>query len=208
MVNVVTIDREYGSGASDIARALGERLGWQVWDERLTIEIARLMDCDAAVVGAREEVRDPLYYRMLKAFFRGSAEGVQQAAVMKLADADCIRETAERVVRDAAARGHAVLVGRGSAHYLRDRADAFHVFIYAPKAEKIRRLQARGEDAEAAAAGVETVDRDRAAFIKRYFHRRWPERQLFQLMINSAIGDEAVVQVIVAAMRAVQGARP
>lgn len=81
MINVITIDRQYGSGASDIARQLGARLGWEVWDERLTSEIARLMECDCRTVEMLEERRDPLYYRMLKAFFRGSAEGCRTLRV-------------------------------------------------------------------------------------------------------------------------------
>jgi hypothetical protein len=40
------------------------------------------------------------------------------------------------------------------------------------------------------------VDRDRAAFIKQYFDVDWPTRHFFHLMINSTIGDDAVVQTI------------
>ena len=47
MINVITIDREYGSGAADIASKLAERLGWKLWDELLTIEIAhRVLEGD------------------------------------------------------------------------------------------------------------------------------------------------------------------
>lgn len=173
MISVITIDREYGAGGSEIARKLAARLEWPIWDERLTTEIARLMDCDEKTVGQREERRDPLYYRMLKAFFRGSAEGVQNAPSLKMVDADCIREVTEHVVRSAAASGHAVLVGRGSAYYLRARPDVFHAFVYAPLAERVHRLQNRGESESAALELAETVDRDRAAFIKRYFGREW-----------------------------------
>jgi cytidylate kinase len=204
MVNVITIDREYGAGGSDVARKLGARLAWPVWDERLTSEIARLMDCDQSAVGVREERQDPLYYRMLKAFFRGSAEGAQNLPRLKMVDADCIREFAERVVRATAEQGRAVPVGRGSAYYLRDHPDAFHVFIYAPLAERVRRLQHRGESASAATELAETVDRDRAAFIKRYFRRDWPDRHLFHLMVNSSIGDEAAVEIILHGIAAVE----
>ena len=168
MISVITIDREYGSGASEIARKLGTRLDWNVWDERLTTEIARLLECDCRAVEMLEERRDTLYYRMLKAFFRGSTEGVQNAPHLRMVDADCIRQVAERVVLAAAKDGRSVLVGRGSAYYLRNRRDAFHVFIQAPFADKVRRLTSTGVSERDAADLVDTVDRDRAAFIKRY----------------------------------------
>ena len=47
-----------------------------------------------------------------------------------------------------------------------------------------------------AAELAETVDRDRAAFIKQYFGVEWPDRQRFDLMINSAIGEEIAVEII------------
>ena len=197
MIRVVTVDREYGSGGGDIARKLAERLGWKLWDHSLTDEIARRMDCECVEVEPHEEQRDPLHYRLFKAFMRGSFEGSLNTHRLKLADADCIREVAERVVMSAAKEGHSVIVGRGSAYYLKDRTDAFHVFIYAPLAEKVRRLRQRGKSDEDAIQLAETVDRDRAAFIKQYFGVEWPTRQLFHVMINSTIGDEAVVQTIV-----------
>lgn len=196
MIRVITIEREYGSGGAEIAKKVAERLGWKLWDQLLTNEIARLLECDCRVVEEREEKRDPLFYRLLKAFMRGSHEGSLNAPRLKMADTDCIREVAERVVRQAAEGGNCVIVGRGSAYYLQGRRDAFHVFIYAPFAEKVRRLRAQGKSESDAAQLAETVDRDRAAFIKQYFGVEWPDRSRFHLMVNSTIGTDAVVQTI------------
>jgi cytidylate kinase len=196
MIRVLTVEREYGSGGADVARKLAERLGWKLWDQLLTDEIARKMDCPSMTVAEHEERRDSLYYRLLKAFLRGSYEGSLNAPGMKMVDADCIREVAENVVRVAAKEGHSVIVGRGSAYYLKDRVDAFHVFVYAPFEEKVKRLLKAGKSAEEARQLAETVDHDRAAFIKQYFGVEWPARQYFHLMINSTIGEEAVVETI------------
>ncbi len=196
MIRIITIEREYGSGGADIAKKVADRLGWKLWDHLLTDEIARLMDCDCKSVEKFEEKRDPLTYRLFKAFLRGSHEGVQNVQRMKMVDADCIREVAERVVRRAAEEGECVIVGRGSAYYLQSRRDAFHVFIYAPFEDKVRRLQVGGKSEKAAAELAETVDRDRADFIKRYFGVEWPDRHRFHLMINSTLGDEVAVETI------------
>ena len=66
MIKVLTIEREYGSGAAEIAQKLAERLGWKLWDQLLTDEIARHMECDSQHVEQQEERRDPLYYRLLQ----------------------------------------------------------------------------------------------------------------------------------------------
>jgi len=196
MIKVLTIEREYGSGAADIAKKLAARLGWKLWDQLLTNEIARLMDCESRTVEQHEERRDPLYYRLFKSFMRGSFEGSLNAPKMKIVDAECIREATERVVMAAAKEGNCVIVGRGSAYYLRDRPDAFHVFVYARFEEKVNRLRAMGKSEQEAIQLAETVDVDRAAFIKQYFNVEWPARHFFHLMINSTIGDEEVVRII------------
>jgi len=137
---------------------------------------------------------------LLMAFMRGSHEGSLNAPRLKIADAECIREVTEQVVKNAAQCGGCVIVGRGSAYYLRDRPDAFHVFIYAPLYEKVRRLQAGGKTEREAIQLAETVDRDRAAFIKQFFKVEWPDRHWFHLMLNSTIGDSAAVETILNGM--------
>ncbi len=196
MINLITIEREYGSGAAGIARSLADRLGWKLWDQLLTNEIARHMTCENSDIEQREERRDPLYYRLLKSFLRGSFEGTVNAPRMKMVDAEGIRRITERLVRAAAEEGNCVIVGRGSAYYLRDLPNAFHVFVYAPVDEKVRRLQGEGKSPEEAAQLVESVDLERAAFIKQHFGIEWPSRQLFHLMLNSAMGEDRVVRTV------------
>jgi cytidylate kinase len=197
MIRVITIEREFGSGAADIARKLAERLRWQLWDQKLTEEIARRLDCDCRAVEELSERKDPLYYRLFKAFLRGSFEGTLNAPRLGMVDADCIRQVADQVVTMAAKTGNSVIVGRGSAYFLRDRSDAFHVFVYAPFEAKVWRLRTEGRSEKEAIELAETVDRDRAAYIKQYFEIEWPARHFFHLMVNSAIGDEVVVETIV-----------
>jgi cytidylate kinase len=206
MIKVITIDREYGSGAPEIAQQIADRLGWKLWDQLLTSEIARYLECDKFQVEQHEERRDPLYYRIFKAFLRGSYEGTQITARMKMADAESIRKVSEHMVRKAAAEGNAVIVGRGSAYYLRDQPDSFHVFIYAPFEEKVRRLQQGGKTEEEATELVQTVDRDRADFIRQNFGIQFPARHFFHLMVNSTIGEKAAVETVLDALSAVQKA--
>jgi cytidylate kinase len=196
VIRVLTIEREYGSGGATIACGVAERLGWKLWDQLLTNEIARRMECDCRVVEEHEEKRDPLFHRLLMSFMRGSYEGSLNAPRLKMADTDCIREVAENVVKEAAEGGNCVIVGRGSAYYLQNRSDAYHVFVYAPFDERVRRLRAGGKSEREATHLAETVDQDRAAFIKQYFGVEWPDRHRFHLMINSKIGEGAVVETI------------
>jgi len=204
MMKTLTIEREYGSGAAEIAQHLAERLDWKLWDQYLTDEIARRIECDSKHVEERQERRDPLAYRLLKSFMRGSFEGSMVAPQLKVADAEGIRRVAERLVRKAADEGKSVIVGRGAAYYLHDRTDAFHVFVYAPFEDKVRRLESAGKSRDEAMNLVETIDVERTAFVKQHFGIEWPSRQFFHLMVNSMMGEEAAVETILNGLAAMQ----
>jgi cytidylate kinase len=203
MIKIVTIEREYGSGGGEIAQLLATQLGWKLWDQLLTEEIARLAHCPKSVVEVREERTDPLYYRLFKSFLRGSYEGSQNAHKLNVVDSESILKITEAVVQHAAKKGNSVIVGRGSQHFLRDRTDTLRVFLYAPRENKVRRLLARGKTEKDAEQLVDSVDRERADFIQKYFHLEWPHRAIYHSMINTVIGDDAVVHMILDLMKTV-----
>jgi len=204
MINIVTIEREYGSGGGEIAQRLANQLGWKLWDQLLTEEIARLANCPKAVVEVREERTDPMYYRLFKSFLRGSYEGSLNAHKLNLVDSESILKFTERVVQQAATTGNSVIVGRGSQHFLRNRPDTLRVFLYAPREDKVRRLLARGKSAKEAEQLVDTVDRERVDFIQKYFHVEWPDRAVYHTLINTTIGDAAVVHIILDFMKTIE----
>ena len=193
MIRIIAVEREYGSGGGEIAQRLAEHLGWKLWDQLLTEEIARLADCPKAVVEGREERNDPLYYRLFKSFLRGSYEGSINAHKLKLVDSESILKHTESVVQHAASTGNCVIVGRGSQLFLKDRQDTLRIFLYAPREDKMQRLIARGKSEREANELVDTIDLERADFIEKYFKVEWPNRSVYHAMVNTAIGDENVV---------------
>ena len=199
-IRIITIDREYGSGGNVIAEKLAARLGWKLWDQLLTDEIARRMDCHQSDIEHHEEKRDPAFYRLLKSFMRGSFEGSLNARRLKMVDTDCVREVVQQILPEIANEGNAVIVGRGSAYYLGIRPDAFHVFVYAPFEDRVRRLRLRGKSEKEARELAETVDSERADFIKQYFDIEWPDRHRFHLMVHSGMGEDVAVETILDAV--------
>jgi cytidylate kinase len=195
-IRVITIEREYGSGGAVIAQKLAARLGWRLWDRDLTAEIARVAQVDPRAAARCDERVDPLLYRLFKVFARGSYERSLPLGEAREFDTDRMVELLHRVIEDVAARGECVVVGRGAPYILRNRPDAFHVFVFAPPEEKIRRLRTLGKSEKEAAELVEIVDKERASFVKRYFGKEWPCRTLYNLMINSVPGDDYVIEAI------------
>ncbi|HXZ19528.1 MAG TPA: cytidylate kinase-like family protein [Candidatus Acidoferrales bacterium] len=196
MIRIITVEREYGCGGGEIAQLLADDLGWKLWDHLLTEEIAQNAKCPEAVVESREERNDPLYYRLLRSFMRGSYEGSQNVHKLNLVDSECIMKFARQLILRVASSGNSVIVGRGSQHFLQDREDTLRVFLYAPREEKVRRLISRGKSEADAQELVDSVDRDRKEYVRKYFHMDWPNLPLYQILLNTASGNIIVVQTI------------
>ena len=203
MFRLITIEREYGCGAPTIAAQLADHLGWNLWDQLLTEEIAHLAHVDPSAVKRCDERMDSRFHRFAKTFWRGSYE---RSATLggQMFDTDCMMEMMQATMNRIGREGKAVVVGRGAPYFLRENPCAFHVFLYAPRSEKIRRIVADGHSEQDAIEQVDTVDRERIAYVKHYFNADWPTRSLYHVMLNTAVGDEPVIQTILDTMRRVQ----
>jgi len=210
MKQILLIDREFGAGGSTIAEALATRLGWKLFDEALSQEIARLARIPLQVCKRCEERTDPLFQRLINMIWRGSFVPQPPSSDLAVLDTDRLVSVVKRVVENAAKECPCVIVGRGAPCFLQDRPNRFSVFLYASRDLKFRRVFKRVGDRKEAARLVDTMDEERRKFVKHYFGHEWPDPQLFHAMLNTCIGDDITVQTILHLLNAVdqtQGAR-
>jgi cytidylate kinase len=202
MFRVVTIAREYGSGGAAIARRVAQNLGWRLLDNDLVEAVARWANVDVRTARLYDECVDSWWHRINRA-------GVWSAAIMAGAspadvqffDADAIAAIAQEVILRAASKGNCVIVGRGAQCVLRDWTGVLHVFAYGSWPERMARVQERlGSDCDAAKL-LQSVDRTRAASVRRYFGCDWKDPQLYHMMLNTQLGIENVASIITRAVR-------
>jgi cytidylate kinase len=193
---ILIIEREYGAGASVIAERAAQRLGWKLYDHALTEEIAKLAQVHPEACKKKEERMDPWLYRLAKVFWRGSHERSVQFAESGELDADCLIRLTEKVVTKLAETGNCVIVGRAAVYFLRNRPDTFCVFLFGSRDVKYHRVLADVKNEAEAVELVDNVDVERREFIKHYFGADWPSRHLYHAMLNTDIGEEATVDLI------------
>jgi len=199
---VVTVAREYGSGGAAIATRLAARLGWELLDRTLIERIAEAARIDPELARRFDEHVDPWVKRIGRALWYGGFDAVAVVDENDVVDGDRLAVLGGRVIEEAAKAGRCVIVGRGGQCLLRDRSDVFHVFVYAPREERLVRLRERlGPGAEVELV-LEETDRERAAYVRRHFGESWLEPRLYHLMVNATVGEEAAVSAILAALGA------
>ncbi len=96
--------------------------------------------------------------------------------------------------------GSCVIVGRGSQCVLRGKPDVFHAFIYAQRAERIRRVQERVPLGTNVDALIRSVDAERAEYIRLHYDENWFNPYLYDIMIDSKNQPEKTARLIISAM--------
>ncbi len=196
-VNVITVEREYGSHGAEFAHDLAARLGWRLLDSELVAGAARVAGVDPRLAAKFDERLDPWYYRYGKIFWQDpvyvpAASGEE----MKL-DSEHMLTLVKQQILNAAKEGNCVLVGRGSACALAGKPGCFHIFVYATSGAKkewfARAFPHRAQHAE---QDLEAFDRRRAAVIRKFYQQEWCSSLLYHMLLNSAIGTEAMISAV------------
>jgi cytidylate kinase len=203
---IIAIERECACGAATISKKLSHILHWKLWDQLLAQELAASIRSDLATEKHHVHRTDERFCRVAQVFWRGSYERSAEFGDCQCVDPAHMVATMQKVIDKIAKEGNAVVVGRGAPGFFRERDDTFHVFLYAPREEKIRRLISNGKS-ESDASLVEAVDHERSAFVRHYFGVDWPTRSTYDLMINTAIGEDNAISTILHAMHRMQQGR-
>jgi len=197
MREILLLDREFGAGASTIGERLAQRLGWRLFDEDLTREIAALARIPVDVCRRREERVDPWLQRLVNVIWRGTFDRNLPRPDLAILDTSRLVHLIEQAVLKAAQSKPCVIVGRGAPHFLRERTDTLSVFLYASRELRFRRVLPRVDgDKHRAVELVDSVDEDRKKFVKHYLGYEWPNRHLFHVMLNTGIGDDETVECV------------
>ena len=191
---VITMAREYASGGSEIAQAVADKLGIPLYNKELITLAAKKSGLTEEAIAASENQRSgSLIYSL---YMMGNT--------MPLADQVYILQS--NVIKELAAEGPCVILGRCGDYVLRERKDVLRVFIYAP-VEWRRELAktdplVKAHDEKGIKEEIEKTDRNRAAYYNYYTQNRWGDAHNYDLAINAALGRETCVKMILDAVAA------
>jgi CMP/dCMP kinase len=197
---LITISRQFGSGGSEIAERVARALDWHLYDNAVANEVAKRLGMQPAEVSAREERVPSLPERIASAMALGLPEVMPTVADLALQpNEERITEMTKRVMEEAVLAGPAVLVGRGAQSMLASRADALHVFCYAPpEALASYAVTNLGIAREDAARVVAETNHQREQYVKRHWKRDWRDVANYHLCVNTAwLGIDGAAELIV-----------
>lgn len=171
----IAISREAGTRGPAVARAVAERLGWQVYDHELLELLARDLNVRVKLLEDVDERHITWLQECVEAF----------AAVPAVREAKYVHHLIE-IMLSLAARGRSVIVGRGSPFVL-PCATTLRVRLIAPLEERIEVVcRERNLSRAEAARFVQVTDRERARFVMLHFQRDLSDALHYDLALNTA----------------------
>ena len=188
----IVLSRQAGLGASAIAHDVAASLEWQAFDHELLDEIAEQYHAPIHLMEVMDERPAHWLSDMLTAGL-AHREWSPQAFVHRVA----------RVITLAGHRGKCVIVGRGAQYLLPNNSGLF-VRLIGSLDFRARNVAARDQLSVADAKRmVESLDRQRANFVRSYFHHDVADVESYDLVLNvEPLGSNHVTEVILSALAA------
>jgi cytidylate kinase len=198
---ILCISREYGSGGSEVAAKLAEKLGVPYYDKELVQQVAVDLGLSDELIKSIDE--KPVSWASI-----GFPHGIRNPYRTEFETLfytlnDRVFTIQAQTIRKIAERGPCVIVGRVADDILRDDPDLISVFIHAHQAFKVQRTTALENISEKEAADrMRKMDRERAKYYNYYAHKHWGQCVTYDLSISSSkFGIEGTVQIILEAIR-------
>ena len=132
--SVITISRQYGSGGRFIAKKLAEKLGIPFYDNEIITMAAKESGYAENLFEKAEQVSTHSLLYSLSMF--GTAAGVYGLPL-----SDKVFLIQSDIIKECAAKGPCVIVGRCSDYVLKEQSNLINFFLYSDIESRIKRVQ-------------------------------------------------------------------
>lgn len=187
---IITIAREHGSGGRIIAQNVSKRLDIPVYDKTIIDIAAQESGLSPDFIAEAEKRRSSTFLYNL------------YLSTTNMSIIDQVYLAQAHVIKQVAAEGPCIIVGRCGDYVLRDVQNLLRVFIYAPKEDRIRRITGEyNEKVDNPSAYVDKCDKQRASYYNSFSDLRWGDHRNYHLMIDSSLGLDIAEEFIVTAAK-------
>ena len=181
---IITVSREMGTGAYQIASEVAQRLKYTLIDGPRIKSLAVKYGLTPEMLELVDE-KPPSYV---------TAEDRKRAAALN---------SIELIILELARKGNVVIYGRGGQDLLKDCKNILRLRFIADFEERVERFAEREWiDPDMARSLIRRSDHQRGGFIHFYFDRDWQDPNNYDLVFNtSRLSEATIVESVIATTR-------
>jgi cytidylate kinase len=185
------ISREKGAGGNTVARLVGRRLGWQVFNNEIVDEIAQKAHVRRQLIESLDERDRAMIEDAIGQLLNPQEIGTSDYLVYL-----------KQIVLTLGHHGDVIIVGHG-ARFILPSQFGLSVRMVAPIEARIQRIADKARlSLDAARVEVERIDRERVKLIRRHFGHNVTDPLSHDLIINTAaINVEAAAEIVITALQ-------
>ena len=190
MNRIITISREFGSGGREIGKRLADKLGYAYYDSEIINILAKKTGLSEEYIKSiSEKGIYPIQLQFRKSFSAGTLIQKNQTDIL-------VEQT--KILRNIAATGNAIIVGRGANSILKEY-NPMNIFVYADIESKVKRCKEKAPENENFSDKkiinkIKEIDKNRKAFNYLISDTVWGDKSNYNLCINTS--DIEIKQII------------
>lgn len=184
---IITISREFGTGARTIGQKLAEELGFAYYDRAIIQMAAEKSGLSPDFIAKNEEkANNNFLFNIATSAYISS--GINLQYTVPVNDRAFIAQS--DVIREVASQGNCVIIGRCANYVLNDHPNVMKVFVRAEKPDRIARcINEYGYDPKTVEAELAKIDKGRASYYKYYTGASWKDMDNYDICINTSRTD-------------------
>jgi cytidylate kinase len=204
-MSIITISRQSGCEANEVARILCQKLNYQLLNKELMMDLAKELRQEPSQAEETPTSSKAAAWleRVLNPFY--NPNDLLYVAQKEISFASgqplTIRQVRE-LIQAAYARGNIVIVGRGSQVILASKPDVLHVRLIGSPEKRIQMWQKRASlSYDEAKKQMEKRDRAHVDFVKNYFDADITRQEWYDLIISiDHFTKDAIAELILQAL--------
>ncbi|MBN1848308.1 MAG: cytidylate kinase-like family protein [Deltaproteobacteria bacterium] len=196
---VITISRQFGSGAEDLGKKLAKKLGYTFVDKAIVQMISKQANVSPNFVKLVESQGGSKLSKFISTLVSKSKVDSILSSERGYIDEEIYIDYLILIIAQIADEGNAIIMGRGSQYILKDHPDTFHILLINDFKNRVKYVMEMGKVSEKKATRVVmNEDKRRENLYGKLGKKDYNDASLYHLVLN--LGrfsiDSALKQVL------------
>ncbi|MBW1641307.1 MAG: cytidylate kinase-like family protein [Deltaproteobacteria bacterium] len=187
---VISISRHFGSGGKTLGEMVAKKLNYTFVDNEVIQLVSIEAKVSAASIDSHEMDTRGIFKRFVSKVTSKGLRSLTPSSDEEIIEEEIYVDLLEKIIRDIADEGNAVIMGRGSQYFLKDYDDVYRILMVANREDRVKFMEKKYNlSRRDAAKAVNIDDLKRANLYRRLGKTDYDDHNPYHLVLNMSKVD-------------------